>query len=325
MTGVSFDPRPLIKEIARGKHAARDLTREQARDLFEALLSGEVTGAALGAVLTAFRIKGETASELAGMMDALATHVRPMRLPSRRALPVVIATYNGSRKLPNLVPLLSLLLAREEVPVLLHGVSHEPTRVATFEILEMLGHAPAATIEEAEERLEAAAIAPVPIAILAPDLARLLDVRLEVGVRNSGHTLAKLLLPQKVEAAGACRLIAVTHPDFLELMRTYFASSPANVFLMRGVEGEAVVRLHAPQPIEQIGTDGTLATHVLEAGEQGPPLPAREAAATAEWTRDVLSGRVAVPTALVRQVALIATHCRNAGAAARALRLVSSR
>ena len=324
---MSFDPRPFIKEIARGKHGSRDLPRERARELFEAILSGEAAGPALGAILVALRLKGESAEELAGMMDALAAHVRPMKLPTgQRALPVVIATYNGSRKLPNLVPLLALLLAREDVPVLLHGVAQESSRVGTFEILSLLGHAPVSTLEEAEERLESRLLAPVPVAVLSPDLARLLDMRLELGVRNTGHTMAKLMLPQGVEAASACRLIAVTHPDFLALMREHFGAAPANVFLMRGVEGEAVARLNSPQPIEQIGIDGQQLTHLMGDGQEGLALPAREAAPTAQWTRDVLDGKVAVPAALARQVALMAAHCKSAGSAARGpLKLVSSR
>jgi anthranilate phosphoribosyltransferase len=322
---MSFDPRPLLKEIARGKHGARPLSREQARELFAAILAGEVAGAALGAILVALRIKGETAEELAGMMEAVAAHVRPLRMPARRAQPVVIATYNGSRKLPNLVPLLALLLAREEIPVLLHGVAHESSRVGSFEILSLLGHPPAASIDEAEARLEASLVAPVPLAVLAPDLARLVDMRLELGVRNTGHTLAKLLLPQGVEAAAACRLVAVTHPDFMALMREHFSQSPANVFLMRGVEGESVVRLQSPQPIEQVAIDGNATTHLPGVGEDAPALPARDAASTAAWTREVLAGEAPVPVALARQVAIVAAHCKAAGAAARALRLVSSR
>ena len=324
---MAFDPRPFLKEIARGKHGARDLTREQAHELFSAILAGEVEGAPLGAILVALRIKGETPEELAGMMTALAPHVRPMRLAARRAIPAVIASYNGARKLPNLVPLLAMLLAREDVPVLLHGVAHEPSRVATFEILRLLGHAPVSDTDEGEERLQDQLLAPIPIAVLAPDLARLLDLRLETGVRNSGHTLAKLLLPQGVEAAAACRLIAVTHPDFLALLKEHFTAAPANVFLMRGVEGEAVVRLHAPQPIEQIAADGNQVTHLLGEGEAGLELPAREAAATAQWTRDVLAGKVPVPAALARQVALIAGHCRQQALVANRspLRLVSSK
>src|SRR4051812_11890115 len=97
----TFDARPYLKEIARGQHGARNLTREQARELFAAVFDGEVADVALGAVLAALRIKNETPDELAGMMDALAAHVHAIRFPARRALPLVIPTYNGARKLPN--------------------------------------------------------------------------------------------------------------------------------------------------------------------------------------------------------------------------------
>jgi anthranilate phosphoribosyltransferase len=324
---VTYDPRTLLKEIARGKNSARDLTREQARELFAAIFAGEIADVALGAILVALRVKGENAAELAGMMDAVASHVRPLRLPQqRRAQAAILPTYNGARKLPNLVPLVALLLAREGVPVLLHGAAQEASRVGTFEILTHLGHPTAASIDEAEESLEKKCLAAVPVGVLAPDLARLVDVRLAIGVRNSGHTIAKLILPQGVDAASACRLVAVTHPDFMTLMREHFASFPANVFLMRGLEGEPVVRLTAPQPIEQVDAEGRLTTHLLGEVEETPRLPQRDAASTARWTRAVIDGEVPVPTAIAKQVALITAHCRAAGAAGRQpLKLVSSR
>jgi anthranilate phosphoribosyltransferase len=322
----AFDPRPYLKEIARGKNGARDLTRDQAKELFAAVFAGEVADLALGALLVALRVKGENANELAGMVDALQPHVLPLKLPQRRAQPVIIPTYNGARKLPNLVPLMALLLAREGVPVLLHGAAQEPQRVGSFEILALLGHHPVTMIEEAEARLERHLLAPVPIGVLSLPLERLLDVRLEVGVRNCGHTIAKLLLPGGVPASAACRLIAVTHPDFMALMREHFTARPANAFLMRGAEGEPVVRLHAPQPIEQIDARGQSVTHVMGDGDRQFELPARDAASTAQWTADVLDGKAIAPTALVRQVALIAEHCRSAGAAGRQpLKLVSSK
>ena len=321
-----FDARPYLKEIARGRHGARDLTRSEARALFSAVFAGEVAEAALGALLVALRVKGESLEELAGMMDALQPHIRPLDVPVRRAIPVIVPSYNGSRKIANLVPLLAMLLAREDVPVLVHGVRQESARVGTFEILEHLGHPRAETVAEAEERLESRRVAAVSVEVLSPDLARVIGLRAVTGVRNSGHTLAKLMLPNGVSAASACRLVAVTHPDFLKLMRDYFVAHPANAFLMRGVEGEAVVRLNAPQPIEEMRADGTTLSHLIGEGEAGYLLPAREADATARWTRDVLEGRAAVPLALARQVALIADHCRRAANAGRPpLHLVSSK
>jgi anthranilate phosphoribosyltransferase len=321
---IPFDATAYLREIARGKHGARDLTREQARTLFTAVFAGEVHDLALGALLVALRIKGETLDELTGMMEALEPHVMPLRLPARRALTLLIPTYNGARKLPNLVPLLALLLARERIPVVVHGMSQEKRRVGPFEILEQLGHVPVGTMVEAGNRLERNHLAVVPLPVLSPALARLLDVRLTVGVRNSGHTLAKLLLPNAVAPSQAARLIAVTHPDFQALLREYFAGKPGNVFLMRGVEGEPVARLHSPQPIELIGMDGEPIALPAEDGEPDYPLPARDAHATAQWTSAVLEGRERVPRALARQVALLAEQCRK-GAAAPSLRLISSK
>ena len=320
-----LDARPYLKELARGRHGARDLSREQARTLFQAVFAGEVPDVALGALLTALRVKGECLAELQGMMEALSPHVRPFEMPARGAMPVLLPSYNGARKLPNLVPLLALLLAREEVPVLIHGLPAEPSRVGTFEILERLGHAPAPGIVQAEERLELRNLAVLDIHALAPDLARVLDVRAATGVRNSAHTLAKLLLPGGVPANAASRLVAVTHPDFHALMRAYFAESPGNAFLMRGVEGEAVVRLHAPQPIEETRAEGAMIEHLIDEADADYPLPSREAEPTAQWTRDALEGRVPVPVALARQVAIIASHSRSTGEERKpGLRLVKS-
>src|SRR5215218_9190538 len=110
-----------IKEIGRGSRGARSLAREQAADLFGQVLDGRVTDLEIGAFCLSMRIKGETPEELGGFLDA--THERLARFP---ALPggqplFVLPSYNGARKLPVLTPLLALLLAREGLPVLLHG------------------------------------------------------------------------------------------------------------------------------------------------------------------------------------------------------------
>jgi anthranilate phosphoribosyltransferase len=322
---MAFDARPYLKEIARGPNTSRDLSRQQARELFAAIFAGEVADVALGAVLIALRMKGETVEELAGMMEALAGHLIPIRMPARRALPLVIPTYNGARKLPNLLPLLAMKVAREGIPVLLHGAFHEPGRVTAFQVLERLGIPAARTIGEIERALEERHLAAAPLALVSPALARVLDARIRTGVRSAAHTLAKLLLPGGVAPAAACRLIPVTHPDFLKLLRAYFAIAPGDALLMRGLEGEAVVRLHSPQPIEAMGEGPEPVEHRIEASDGEPQLPARDAEATAQWTREVLEGKIAAPLALSAQAAFLVEHCRRgAGAGRPALRLLSS-
>src|SRR5690606_39609823 len=111
-----FSCASLIKEIGRGARGARGLSRLDAFSLYEAILAGRVSQVELGAVLMAYRIKGETAQELAGMCDAAHAHLTALRAPSG-GTPVVIASYNGARKQANLVALLALLLSRDGIPV----------------------------------------------------------------------------------------------------------------------------------------------------------------------------------------------------------------
>src|SRR5258708_27502627 len=232
-----------IKEIGRGPNGARALTAEDTRTLYTAMLDGRVADLELGAVLLAYRVKGETADELAAMLAGAQASFEPVHLPHAAFRPVSIPTYNGARKQPNLVPLLALLLAREGVPVLVHGVTEDPGRVTSAEIFTHLGVASAQTRADIEDSLAARRLAFAPIATLAPKLARLLALRRRMGVRNSTHTLVKILQPF---APPGLRLVNYTPPPYRESLTPLFSAHPdaatGGALLARGTEGEAVAR-----------------------------------------------------------------------------------
>jgi anthranilate phosphoribosyltransferase len=86
------------------------------------------------------RMKGESLDELMGFLAAL--HERLLQLSSDQPV-IAIASYNGARRLPNLVALLAQLLARAGARVLVHGPLHDPQRVTTAEVFAALDMAPA--------------------------------------------------------------------------------------------------------------------------------------------------------------------------------------
>jgi anthranilate phosphoribosyltransferase len=224
-----------IKEIGRGHEGARSLGIDAAADLMGQVLDGQVTDLEVGAFALAMRIKGETVDELQGF--AQATQARCLALHSDRPV-IVIPSYNGARRLPNLTPLLALRLAQEGARVLVHGPRHDPARVTSADIFQALALPPAedaATVHERWQRREPAFVA---TDTLSPALQRLLDVRWVVGLRNSGHTVAKLLQP--VVDAPALRLASHTHPEFGTLMADLAQRSAADLMLLRGTEGEPV-------------------------------------------------------------------------------------
>lgn len=287
----------IIKEIGRGKNAARDLSREDAQALFTAILNDEVPPLQLGAILIALRIKGESLEELAGFLDACEASYPHLKAPAG-TVPLVIPAYNGARQLPNLTPLLASLVAREGKPVLVHGVPDDPGRVTTIEVFRAMGIEPAASISEAEQQLAERKLAVITIDTLAPKLARVLKLRREIGLRSSGHTLVKMLQPF---TSKAIRLVSVTHPEYLDRMRAFFTSYGSHALLLRGAEGEAVAHPRREPVIEWL--DGKTAEMWRGAAEENPVLPdSRDAAITARSIKAALAGKHSLPSAISHQV-----------------------
>ena len=285
-----------IKVIGRGKDGARPLTREQAADLFGQVLDGSVTDLEIGGFCLAMRIKGETPVEMAGFLDA--TYERMQRFPASDKPTVVLPSYNGARKLPVLTPLLALLLAREGLPVLVHGTATESSRVFTSNVLAALG-IPA---QSAIEKIANGEVVFAPTELLCPGLKRLLDVRRAVGLRNPAHSLVKIMNP----CLGKALVVSsYTHPEYAISMGQTFKLIAANALLLRGTEGEVVADARrTPQMEAFIGGERTL----LQAFQPGtlasvPDLPAEiDSDSTASYIRAVMSGSHAVPASIARQV-----------------------
>ncbi len=287
----------FIKEIGRGKNAARDLNREDARALFAAMLAGDIPDLQLGAVLMALRIKGESLEELAGFLQACEACYPHLAAPAG-SVPLVIPAYNGARQLPNLTPLLAHAVAREGVPVLMHGVATDPGRVTTCEVLAAMGITPAHSLEQAQSQLQARRLTFITIDALAPPLARVLAIRQQMGVRSSGHTLAKMLQPF---ASPAVRLVSVTHPEYVTRMREFFTRFSENALLLRGAEGEAVAHPRREPVLDWLNGVSVESWNVGAA--DNPLLPqSRDASVTAAWIHDALAGRHAIPAAIAHQV-----------------------
>ena len=293
----------IIKEVGRGVKGSRDLTEEQAEGLFGAILDGFVPDMELGAILLSMRIKGEAEGELRGFKRALDARTPQVSLPDGAPRAIVSPTSTGARRQPTLAPLLALLLSRQGLPVLLHGRHDFDSRVSPFELLEALGIRRVSSLAEGQDKLNNGAIACVGLEVLCPGLDRLLALRPRLGVRNSGHSIAKILDPLRGHSA---RLVAVTHPEYVERMRVFLDEDKGAALLMRGTEGEAYANPRR-RPLMEGFLDGR--SEVLFPIEEGgaPPLDglpdSAELEANAGCIRAMLEGRQAIPQPILDQTA----------------------
>ena len=291
-----------IRIIGRGKEGARSLSQLHAHDLMCQVLDGQVSDLELGAFALAMRIKGETVPELAGFLQA--AHERCIEVRPTRPT-VILPSYNGARKLPNLTALLALMLADKGIQVLVHGPLLDAGRVSTAEIFRDLDLPFANDAKE----LDAAWAQQAPVFIttdaLCPPLARLLEVRRVIGLRNSGHTVAKLLNPCTAQAS--LRVVNYTHPEYAVLLTQFLGHTDADAVLLRGTEGEPVADpRRAPKLDVFIG--GQPRPDLGRPAHEGvltdlPALPLRnDAPTTALYIKSVISGETPAPASLTHQV-----------------------
>ncbi len=295
-----------LKQIGRGVKGSSDLTRGDAADLLNRVLCGEVSDLELGAFLIAMRLKGETGEELAGFYDALKPHLPALDFTK----PVVLLpSYNGARKTHLMTPLLAKLLADMGYLVLVHGAHEEPARTSSEEVFTCMGWPVATSLESLQQQLEQFGIVYCPVSVLCQPLAKLLSARLVLGLRNSGHILAKLLNPVRSLSFQVCNY---THPAYPAILEQFFLAHPANAITMRGHEGEPVA---SPRRMPELGICiGPVVIHTEACLIDEPVLYTGDisAGSTAELYKRLLSGQEVMPQTVLMQVQ--ALHLAFSGA-----------
>lgn len=299
----------VIKEIGRGAEGSRDMLRDEAQQLYGAMLDGGVPDLELGAILVALRMKGESSEEMIGFLAAANERVHALRSQGGTVRPVVIPSYNGARKGANLTPLLALLLQRFGVPVLVHGLLEGYGRVTSGQVFREMGIMPSGTHGQAQQALAERGLAFVPLQAIAPGMSSLLSLRARMGLRNSAHSLVKMLDPFHGEGV---LLAAATHPAYIDTMRDVLLAGQAHAVLLRATEGEPFANPKRRPRIEHVhdGRCDLLFESEHDSLKVLPQLPeAEDAATTAAWMRKVLEGRIPLPQPIANQLAACLHAC----------------
>jgi anthranilate phosphoribosyltransferase len=226
---------------------------------------------------------------------------------------VLLPSFNGARKQANLMPLVALLLARAGVPVLVFGRHDFDSRHSPFELLDALQLPASPTLADAEAQLATRRLAVLPLQTLNPGLNALMALRPRLGLRNSSHSLAKLLDP--FPAGRGVRVVAVTHPEYLDSMGQALPGLTAGggrALLMRASEGEAYAHLRRKAHLIGFQDGQTAPLHPADTTDLDWPLsPACEPADNAALIRAMLDGTEVVPPRIVEQVAVLRDLATN--------------
>ncbi|RMG55698.1 MAG: anthranilate phosphoribosyltransferase, partial [Gammaproteobacteria bacterium] len=224
-----------LRHVARGKHGSRHLNMHEARDAMTRLLRADADPLQLGAFLIAERMKGETAAELAGFVQAVRELMPAWGMPAAPEHAVDLPCYAGKRRALPVHLLAAVQAARQGIPVCVHGVAEIEGRLSAWQALELFGVRRAGHLGEAAGILASDGIVYVDLADISPALFQLYGLRKRLGVRTCAHTLARLLNPLGCPG----QLNGVFHPPYVAKMieANVLLGQPRSLVFM-GAEGE---------------------------------------------------------------------------------------
>jgi anthranilate phosphoribosyltransferase len=227
--------RGYLRAIGQGPRNGRDLTREEAADAMELILSGEATRAQIGGFLLLQRYKGESSEELLGFADAVRAHATIIR-PKVSGLLDIGSPYDGRKKSIVVSPASSIVAAAAGVPIVMHGEKGLGPKhgVPIGDVLEALGVDIDAPADEVQRRIEATGLGYMRQARFAPDVFGMREVREEVALRTVFATVEKIANLASADYS----IVGLTHLPYMEKMLAVAAGLGfKRVLIVQGIEG----------------------------------------------------------------------------------------
>lgn len=193
-----------VRTLGRGPGRSRSMTRDEATEAMQIMLSGEAAPEAVGALLMLMRMKGEIAEEIAGFAYAAQQAMPPVE---GVALDWPSYAAGRTRGAPWFLTA-ARQVAEAGHPVLLHGWNGGDDTVRQG--LTDAGIAMTATAEEASRAIARDGIAYLALETAHPALYDLLRLRAVLGLRSCVNTVCRMLNPGRATAS----VQGVFHPSY---------------------------------------------------------------------------------------------------------------
>ncbi len=244
-TTTDYDIRDAIQAVVDG----RELSFDDATAAMDAVMRGGVTGAQIGALITALRIRGETVEEIAGFASAMRRHALRVEVAATGG-PLVDTCGTGGDAAGtfNISTTAAFAIAGAGVRVAKHGNRAMTSNCGSADLLEGLGVAIALPPAGVARCIEEVGIGFMYAPAFHPAMRYVGPARREIGIRTVFNILGPLTNP----AGASHQLIGVGHPGIAAKLAEALAT----------LGSEHAVLVHAEAGLDELGISGP--SHVTE-------------------------------------------------------------
>ncbi|MEJ7762243.1 MAG: anthranilate phosphoribosyltransferase [Thermomicrobiales bacterium] len=290
--GPSDDPPYDIRDAIRAVVDRDGLSAAAATRAMDAIMSGEVSGAQIGALVTALRLRGETVEVITGFARGMRQHALKVT-PRLDTGPLVdtCGTGGDASGTFNISTTASFVIAGAGVRVAKHGNRAVTSKCGSADVLEGLGVAVELAPEAVARCIDEVGIGFMYAPAFHPAMRFVGPARREIGIRTIFNVLGPLTNP----AGARHQLIGVGHPTI----------APTLAEVLRELGSAHAVLVHAEEGLDELGLDGpSMVTDYDERRGDIRSYPiAPEDFGLARSTREAIAGGdVATNVAITRRV-----------------------
>ncbi len=278
--------KPLLAKVAAGA----ELSRAEAFDAFEAMLSGDVTPAQIGGLLMGLRVRGEAVEEITGAVAAMRARMLKVKAPEG-AIDIVGTGGDGAGSY-NVSTLASIIAAACGAPVAKHGNRAASSRSGASDVLAALGVKIGLPPEGVERCIAEAGVGFMMATTHHAAMRHVGAARVELGTRTIFNLLGPLSNPAGVKR----QVIGVFSAAWLEPMAQVLRNHGSErVWLCHGGDGLDEITTTAPTEIVEL-REGEIRSFSVAPEDVGlrraslAELKGGDPAHNAKALREVLSG-----------------------------------
>jgi len=283
MTTIVEYIKPLLQGVS--------LDFEQATSLLDVIFAGEVPEAQIAAFLTAMRVKGPTASEVAGLAKSLRSHAVKVE-PGIENLVDVVGTGGAAVKTFNVSTASALVAAGAGVYVAKHGNRAITSKCGSADVLTELGVKIDPAPEVVAECIRQARIGFMFAPMFHPAMKYVQPIRKSLGFRTVFNILGPLANPAGVPSL----VLGVAEEGLMEMMAEALKMLDTRFALVVHSEGLDEISAAAATKVLQL-KDGNITEGQIIPQDLGikpadiDSLIVADAAASAKIIRDILAGK----------------------------------
>ncbi|ACZ62355.1 anthranilate phosphoribosyltransferase [Dehalococcoides mccartyi] len=183
----------MIKEAIGSLVLGKSLTIEQSASVMDEIMEGKTTPAQIGAFLTALRVKGETAEEIAGLASVM--RAKSTRIITDTPVLDIVGIGGDGINTFNISTAAAFVISGAGVKVAKHGNRAASSMCGSADVLEALGIKIDLPAEQVKTCIEQAGIGFMFAPVFHPAMKYVAPSRREIGIRTVFNILGPLTNP----------------------------------------------------------------------------------------------------------------------------------